>query len=106
MRNLKLTVTLEPLPGRLLPPGSVFPVPSEGIADAEDLVARGFAVWADEAAGTVAIEQIIAAIGKLEPGNESHFTADGKPALKPLAELLGAPVTAKQRDEAWAALQA
>ncbi len=37
----------------------------------------------------------------LEEGNKAHWTKDGKPEVKALADILGRNVSAKERDEAW-----
>lgn len=46
---------------------------------------------------------IFEAIAKLEPGNTSHWTTQGKPELAALSALVGRKVTGKERDAAFAA---
>jgi len=46
------------------------------------------------------LEKIVEAIGKLNP--DSDFTADDKPKVPALNEILGFEITAAQRDEAFA----
>jgi hypothetical protein len=45
---------------------------------------------------------IRAAVDKLDPDDESHFTRTGKPDARALSEILGWQVTAEERDEAMA----
>lgn len=47
-------------------------------------------------------EEVIEAIGKLTPGDESHFTKSGSPDATVLTEMLSKKVSAELRDEAWA----
>ncbi|NOQ51722.1 MAG: hypothetical protein GQ578_05855 [Desulfuromonadaceae bacterium] len=47
------------------------------------------------------IQKLVAAIGKLDPNDPAHFTADDKPSANVLKELLGEQVSAAERDEAW-----
>lgn len=56
--------------------------------------------------GGVTQEQIVEAIGQLEPGNEQHWTKGNKPEIKALENLLGTAPTAAERDEAWKIYQA
>ncbi len=46
--------------------------------------------------------EIIAAIGRLDRDNMSHFTRDGTPAVKALEAELGYSIVAAERDAAWA----
>ena len=61
-------------------------------------------------APTAPAERIAAikdAIGKLEPGNESHWLNDGKtPEVKALVDLLGWSIKAEERNQAMLDLQA
>ena len=47
-------------------------------------------------------EMIILAIADLDPENTDHFTADNKPMVEALEEILDTDITAEQRDDAWA----
>ena len=49
------------------------------------------------------IDDLIEAIEMLEDGNADHWTNNGLPEVAALKELTGGSVTAKERDEAWAA---
>lgn len=112
MRKLKLIVGVQETkdtvlaPGTIHPPGSV--LDEAAIADAAELVRRGFASWVgDKAEGTdLPLARIVAAIAKLDPANPAHFTKSGRPEVKALSDLIGAEVSSRQRDEAWASLQA
>lgn len=48
---------------------------------------------------------IVAAIGQLEPGNKDHWTQAGAPDVRALEAVLGGQISAKDRDQAWAAAQ-
>lgn len=50
-------------------------------------------------------EEIVQAIGMLDPENEDDFTKAGKPDVSALEVTLGKGITAEQRDAAWAAFQ-
>ncbi|WP_376958189.1 hypothetical protein ABNQ39_14285 [Azospirillum sp. A26] len=108
MAKLRLLATVKVARETTLRPGAVIEVKDPEDEQAASLVARGFARWVK--AGEVAegeelpLDRIIAAIGKLDPANAKHFKG-GKPELKALGDVLGADVTADQRDRAWAALQ-
>lgn len=54
---------------------------------------------ADEAARLAAV---VAAIGKLDPANPGQWLTDGKPKVDALSAITGWPVTAADRDAAWA----
>lgn len=56
-------------------------------------------------AGTAGGADIAGAIGKLDPDNKDHWTADGKPDANALSDLLDRRVSAAERDAAWAAMQ-
>lgn len=45
------------------------------------------------------------AVAKLDASNAEHFTGSGKPQVAALSELMGQTLSAKDRDEAWEALQ-
>lgn len=55
--------------------------------------------------GGLTQEQIIEAIGKLEVGNEAHWTKGGLPDAKVLSDMLNHPVKAAERDDAWKVYQ-
>lgn len=55
--------------------------------------------------GGLTQEQIIAAIGALEVGNEAHWTKGGLPDAKVLSDILDHPVKAAERDDAWKVYQ-
>lgn len=48
---------------------------------------------------------LASAIARLDPENPDHFTSSNKPQVDALTQLLGWPVTAAERDEAWAQFQ-
>ncbi len=52
-------------------------------------------------------DRIRAAIGRLDAGADGHWTGDGRPEVRALREH-GAPgdLSARERDDVWAALQA
>ncbi|CAO3355209.1 hypothetical protein [Azospirillum palustre] len=108
MAKLRLLATVKVARETTLRPGAVIEVKDPEDEQAASLVARGFARWVKAGDATeeeaLSLDRIIAAIGKLDPANAKHFKG-GKPELKALGELLGAEVTAGQRDQAWAALQ-
>lgn len=47
---------------------------------------------------------IVEAIGKLDQHNPEHWLQDGKPDAAALAEILGWPVKAAERNAAWATM--
>ncbi len=51
-------------------------------------------------------ESLIKAISQLDLNVPGHFTQDGKPDTKALSSLLKRKVSAKERDSAWANIQA
>lgn len=55
--------------------------------------------------GDVGIDDIVQAIGLLNPDEDGQFTQGGKPEVKALEELLGQDISAAQRDEAWTKYQ-
>lgn len=78
--------------------------------DAAELLGLG-AIVADAPAGPViptdaAVRQaaIIGAIGKLDPANNDLWLKDGRPDAIAIAEITGWPVTAAERNAAWAAI--
>jgi len=52
----------------------------------------------------VTLDQFRAAVAKLDPTNDEHRTADGKPDVKALKGV-GVKVTAAQRDDLWRQLE-
>lgn len=54
---------------------------------------------ADEAARTAAV---VAAIGQLDTANPGQWLKDGKPKTDALSAITGWPVSATDRDAAWA----
>lgn len=52
------------------------------------------------------IEAIKAAIGTLDKENTDLWLKDGKPAAEAIAAVTGWPITAGERNDAWASLQA
>jgi hypothetical protein len=100
------------------PPGSKVSLDAK---EAANLIARGLAASADAAPPPSPPEPdgpvkpvdadelqaaIIAAIGELDPENDEHATASGKPHTAALAEILGYKVTAAERDSAHEAVMA
>ena len=50
---------------------------------------------------------LAAAIGKLEPDNDDHWTSTGKPEIRALGAVSGLEgISAAERDAAWAAVKA
>ena len=49
-----------------------------------------------------ALDDIVNAIHSLDKSVAEYWTGEGKPQAKALAKLLGWPVTAAERDTAWA----
>ncbi|MCK7615186.1 hypothetical protein [Roseibium sediminicola] len=45
---------------------------------------------------------IVSAIKDLDPENEDHFTASGKPVVAEIEKRLGFEVSAEERDAVWA----
>ena len=48
---------------------------------------------------------IVEAIGKLDKENTDMWLRDGKPNASSIAEITGWPVSAAERNEAWASMQ-
>lgn len=75
---------------------------------ARQLIGSGKAIHADDDAAPrdyeadTIEEMILLAIADLDPDDEDHFTADNKPQVAALEELLDMEITADQRDTAWA----
>jgi len=107
--KLRMNVAVKVSKTVTLKPGAVIAVEDPKAEEAMALVARGFAAWVGEgeadATPEVPVDRIIAAIGRLDPQDAAHFTKAGKPEVKALSDLLGVEITAKQRDDAWAAVQ-
>lgn len=49
---------------------------------------------------------IVTAIGQLNPGDAALFTGAGVPKTEAIAAITGWPVSAKERDAAWAQINA
>ena len=94
-------------------PGAVLDIADD---EAERLIARGFATSGQEkaafasapakttttpAGGKTAptIEDIVEAISGLDPAKD--YGKNGKPNVEAIEALLGADITAQQRDQAW-----
>lgn len=71
--------------------------------DLERIIRSGNGRLEAEASG--ATEELVEAIGLLEPGNETHWTAGGVPEVSALKKLVDRKVTAGERDAAWAIFQ-
>lgn len=52
------------------------------------------------------MDDVIAAIRQLDPGDASLWTSHGAPTVAAVEAVLGRSVTARQRDVAWAAVKA
>ena len=90
---------IEPAPGKAKPPKKD-PAP-EPKKDAEPEPEK------DPAPETPAQPTTVAeAIDRLDPENADHWTKTGTPQVPALTALLGRRVTAAERDQAWAALNA
>lgn len=79
-------------------------------ADARLLIIESEAAPSGDTSGPVAggdnVLSLVEAIKQLDPENSDHFTSGGKPQVDALSKLVGAPVSAASRDEAWAEVQA
>ena len=90
--------------GKIVAPGDIIEATER---DARQLVGSGQAILADgpgqirEYTGETIMSRIVMAIVDLDTDNPNHFTADEKPKVDALEELLGEEVTSEQRDEAW-----
>lgn len=92
--------------GRITPAGKVVELPEE---EARPLLALGAIVPAAVAPAPpppAEGDDLVAAIAKLDPAREDHWTQGGKPECRALAEIIGRDVSAKERDAAWDAVQA
>lgn len=72
--------------------------------DAEPLLALGVIKPAASSAGSdgeVTREEIIQAIGRLDPGNKDLWTSGGKPQVSAIEAVLGKQISAGDRDAAW-----
>ena len=85
-------------------PGEVLDIACE---EAELLITRGFATSGQEKAASAStpakpaptIEDIVEAISGLDP--DKDYGKNGKPNVEAIEALLGADITAAQRDQAW-----
>ena len=81
------------------------PIPTGGISGPD--AAEWLAGYAEADGGQERPDHVgpppslIAAIGKLDPGDAVHYTTNGKPSAGALGEILGRRVTGKERDDAW-----
>jgi len=76
------------------------PIP---VSDAEEVAAIAAECgWSDE--GTIVAVSFEDAVASLEEGNEKHWTNDGRPDVRALADA-GCEMSAKERDDAWTALE-
>lgn len=50
------------------------------------------------------LAEIVTAIGKIDPNNTDLWLKDGKPASEAIAAVLGWPVSASERNTAWATI--
>lgn len=104
--------------GRIVPPlfiaeavktGRVTMVESGDGSDVgkQEMLAAKSAAGASQGQDPIKIEQIKTAIKKaLESGDESFLTAAGVPDARKLDSMTGMKVSAAERDQAWAELQA
>ncbi len=53
----------------------------------------------------LSVDDVIAAIRRLDPNNPEHYTKSGKPQTDALSESLGREVSAKLRDKAFAQVE-
>lgn len=114
--KIKAIITLN-VNGKDYAPGAVLDIADD---EAERLIARGFAVTGQEksvpaststktattpAGGKPAptIEDIVEAISGLDPTKD--YGKNGKPNVEAIEALLGADITAQQRDQAWEIFQ-
>lgn len=56
--------------------------------------------------GAPSDDQVVTAIRGLDPEDSDHWTNDGKPDVRAIADALDARVYAAQRDRVWATMQA
>jgi hypothetical protein len=112
--KIKAIITLH-VNGKDHAPGAVLDIADD---EAERLIARGFATSGQEkAASTLAktattpaggkpaptIVDIVEAISGLDPAKD--YGKNGKPNVEAIEALLGADITAQQRDQAWEIFQ-
>jgi len=81
------------------------------VTDAElaEIDGDEFLVWSPAGAvkaGQNRVALIVEAIGKLTKGNTEHYTQDGRPKVEAIEKILGIGVTAAERDEAVAFMEA
>ena len=86
-----------------VPYGASFEWPDE---EAPSLMARGFACVGTVQTTVMETDHLHAIVDAMTDLSPDAFGKDGKPAVKILEEILGHPVSAAQRDQAWAQYQA
>ena len=114
--KIKAIITLH-VNGKDHAPGTVLDIADD---EAERLIARGFATSGQEKAASAStpaktattpaggkpaptIEDIVEAISGLDPAKD--YGKNGKPNVEAIEALLGADITAQQRDQAWEIFQ-
>lgn len=104
----------------MIPPGTPFECPDE-IALEKIADGRARAVTAVDIAKTAPapddgesaprdsdddrLDELVGACLELDGDDQSLFLADGRPKVEALANVLGGPVSAEERDTAWAAVK-
>ena len=104
-------VTYDKPGGEPKPPGTSLSLDKD---EADRMIKRGHASEggarepepAKKPAGDTLTAALAEAIGGLDKGDEELWTNSGKPNTKALEAVLGYPVSAAERDAAWAAVEA
>jgi hypothetical protein len=79
---------------------------AEDARQAQAAAAAAAAEQAEKEAAAARQSAIVEAIGKLDPENEDLWLRDGKPDTNAIADITGFPVSAADRNAAWATVQA
>ncbi|MBF0126043.1 MAG: hypothetical protein HQM02_02425 [Magnetococcales bacterium] len=90
------------LDGQRFPPGSMLAMEPE---KARELVISGV-LAPDREAPPAPEDPLVAALGRLDPGEPGHWTRDGKPRIETLSQFAGRLVSARERDRLWRAREA
>lgn len=105
-RKYRLTCDLW-IDGEFVPTGALVELSDERAAElAEHLVVRSPGATepageVDEAEAVNEADEIVAAIGQLNPENPDHWTKAGKPDVAALEAILDRDISADDRDAAW-----
>lgn len=99
------SITLDASVARPLIAAGVLSAGSEQPGPAEPPVATDPGGLSRPGSGEASPMTLREAILDLDADNPDHWTADGKPDARALADILDRKVTAAERDAAWSALQ-